>query len=86
MTLENQTSAGVHVTGVLHVHSTYSYDGKESLLSLRNFLVEKGISFCCLTEHTDYLTLEEAQRFAQECRALSTGTFLFIPGEKNTPQ
>jgi len=62
------------------MHSTYSYDGKENLLSLRDFLVERGISFCCLTEHTDYMTVEQAQRFAQECKALSTGTFLFIPG------
>ncbi len=68
------------IQGVIHMHSTYSYDGKESLFSLRDFLVEKGISFCCLTEHTDYMTVEQAQRFAQECKALSTGTFLFIPG------
>ena len=80
MTLENKASNGVKIQGVIHMHSTYSYDGKENLLSLRDFLSGKGISFCCLTEHTDYMTVEQAQRFAQECKALSTGTFLFIPG------
>ena len=68
------------ITGVVHVHSSYSYDGKESLLSLRDFLVSKGISFCCLTEHTDFLTVEQAQLFVQECKALTTSSFVFIPG------
>lgn len=68
------------VTGVVHMHSTYSYDGKESLQSLRDFLMNKGVSFCCLTEHTDYMTLEQAQLFVQECKMLSTSQFVFIPG------
>lgn len=70
----------MEVKGVVHVHSAYSYDGKESLLSLRDFLVSKGVSFCCVTEHTDYLTIEQAQLFVQECKALSGSQFMFIPG------
>lgn len=66
--------------GVLHVHSTFSYDGKVSLEKLRDLFVANGLSFCCLSEHTDYLSVAQAQQFAQQCRALSTGTFVFIPG------
>jgi hypothetical protein len=68
------------IKGVIHVHSTYSYDGKESLQSLRDFLTKKDIAFCCLTEHTDQMTLEQAQLFVQECKMLSTSQFVFIPG------
>ena len=68
------------VKGVIHIHSTYSYDGKESLQSLRDFLIGKGIQFCCLTEHTDQMTIEQARLFVQECKSLSGSQFLFIPG------
>lgn len=68
------------IKGVVHMHTTYSYDGKESLYSLRDFLMEKGIHFCCLTEHTDKMTVEQARVFVQECKALSGSQFLFIPG------
>lgn len=62
------------------MHSAYSYDGKESLQSLKDLFMQKGITFCCLTEHADELTLEAAQRFVQECRSLSGSQFVFIPG------
>ena len=64
----------------MHAHSTYSYDGKETLSSLKDFLLSKGVSFCCMTEHTDELSLEKAQQFIQECKALSGSQFVFIPG------
>jgi len=70
----------MEIKGVVHVHSTYSYDGKESLASLKDFLMGKGISFCCLTEHTDFMTVQQAQMFVQECKALSGSQFVFIPG------
>lgn len=70
----------MEIKGVLHVHSTYSYDGKESLVALRDFLLSKGVSFCCVTEHTDHLTIEQAQLFVQECKVLSGSQFMFIPG------
>lgn len=70
----------MEIKGVIHVHSTYSFDGKESLASLKEFLMSQGISFCCLTEHTDQMTIEQAQMFVQECRSLSGSQFVFIPG------
>jgi len=70
----------MEIKGIVHVHSTYSYDGKESLASLKELLMEKGLSFCCLTEHTDEMTMEQAQMLVQECRTLSGSQFVFIPG------
>lgn len=68
------------IKGIVHAHSTYSYDGKESLRDLKDFLMAKGISFCCVTEHTDKMTIGEAQMFVQECKALSGSQFVFVPG------
>jgi hypothetical protein len=68
------------ITGVAHVHSRYSYDGKLTLLQLRDLLVSEGHSFCFMSEHTDALTKEEAIQFVQECKALTTSSFVFIPG------
>lgn len=66
--------------GVIHVHSTFSYDGKVTLTELRAQLTAAGYSFACMTEHTDELTLTKATEFVRECRALSDDTFVFIPG------
>lgn len=68
------------VTGVLHCHSTYSYDGKLSLLELKDFYREREVSFVCMSEHTDKLTPEEAEAFVVECRELSDESFVFVPG------
>lgn len=70
----------LNTTGLIHVHSTYSYDGKESLVNLKQFLVTHGINFCCLTEHTDFLTKEKAESMVKEAKALSDENFIFIPG------
>ena len=66
--------------GVLHMHSTHSYDGKLTLRELKTFLVSKGISFACMSEHTDTLDAESAGSFVSECNALSDERFVFVPG------
>lgn len=68
------------IKGIIHCHSTYSYDGKESLVNLKQFLIERGIRFCALTEHTDFLTKESAAEMVLEAKALSDENFVFIPG------
>ena len=62
------------------MHSTHSYDGKVSLAELRERLEAAGVSFACMSEHTDYLDAEQAKAFVEECHALSDKHFLFIPG------
>ena len=62
------------------MHSTHSYDGKVPLAELKTLLKGQGISFCCMTEHTDEMTPEGAHAFVEECRELSDETFVFVPG------
>lgn len=67
-------------SGILHVHSTYSYDGEVSLAQLRVLCERVGIQFVCLTEHVEGLSEERIQEFVRECHERSDATFLFIPG------
>lgn len=67
-------------TGIMHAHSSYSYDAKMSLSEIKELCQKNGVQFVCMTEHTDELTLERAEDFVRECDALSDETFLFIPG------
>lgn len=66
--------------GVSHVHSSYSYDGKNTLKELRGAFLARGIRFALMSEHTDGLESGAARRFIQECRSLSDGEFVFVPG------
>lgn len=66
--------------GALHLHSTYSYDAKVPLKDLKHLFRAHGLSFACMTEHTDEMTPVAADAFVAECRALSDDTFVFVPG------
>lgn len=70
----------MQLQGVIHVHSTHSYDGKLSLAELKTLFQSQGLQFACMTEHTDYLSHEFAQAFVEECAALSDESFVFVPG------
>lgn len=68
------------VTGILHAHSTYSYDAKLSLSELKALCKKNGLQFICMTEHVDRLDAERARSFVEECAALSDESFCIIPG------
>jgi predicted metal-dependent phosphoesterase TrpH len=68
------------IVGILHCHSTYSYDGKMTLKELRDLFVSRGVRFVCMTEHADEMNPEMARAFIRECDTLSDTTFKFIPG------
>lgn len=70
----------MNITGIIHCHSTYSYDAKLSLTELRDLARANGLSFICMTEHVDEMTKEDAEAFVKECEALSDDSFRFIPG------
>ncbi len=70
----------MEIKGILHCHSTYSYDAKLSLSELKELLQKNGVRFVCMTEHTDELTKERATEFIAECERLSDDSFLCIPG------
>lgn len=70
----------MELKGIIHCHSTYSYDAKLSLVELKELCQKNGVKFVCMTEHTDELTHERAMEFIEECKKLSDNNFLFIPG------
>ncbi len=70
----------MEVNGIIHCHSTYSYDAKLSLTELRELFLKNGVRFVCMTEHVDELTSEQAATFVSECALNSDEQFLFIPG------
>lgn len=67
-------------SGILHVHSRYSYDGKLTLSEIKSLCLDRGVHFVCMTEHTDELTASEANAYVEECRSLSDKDFVFVPG------
>lgn len=66
--------------GIVHCHTTYSYDGKLELAELCDLLRREGFDFVALTEHTQGLTAERYRELVDHCRAESDGRFLAIPG------
>ena len=70
----------MELTGILHCHSTYSYDAKLSLRELKELCQKNGVRFVCMTEHVDEMTKEQAEAFIRECEALTDESFRFIPG------
>jgi hypothetical protein len=70
---------GVQV-GVLHVHSDYSPDGRDSLESLYEWAADRNISFLGLTDHAEDFELDLWEDFVEHCRELSTDRVRLIPG------
>lgn len=69
-----------HRVGVLHLHSDYSHDGRDSIESLRDFATERGISFLGMTEHAEDFDAERFARYVRHCRAASDAAVTIIPG------
>lgn len=67
-------------TGVVHVHSRISYDGRETIADLASFFRKRGRNFMCITEHSDGLSQEDMDRIVEECRRVSGPDFLALPG------
>ncbi|MDY6971067.1 MAG: PHP domain-containing protein [Thermodesulfobacteriota bacterium] len=64
----------------MHIHTDYSYDGRDSLQDVAQLARRKGYSFLLLTEHNDVFDDEKMRRFVAECERLSTTDFTIIPG------
>src|SRR3989475_11051387 len=67
-------------SGIIHVHSTLSYDGEHSLAELASFGRKCGYSFIGMTEHSDTFDDAKMKALVEECRRLSDGEFLLIAG------
>jgi len=66
--------------GVVHVHSNYSHDGRDSLASLATFAAERGIGFIGLTDHAEDFSEARWREYVAECDAASTDGVRLIPG------
>lgn len=67
------------ITGVLHVHSTYS-DGEFSLPELRDLFLAEGCRFICMSDHANAMDESKVARYVEECRELSDARMQFVPG------
>lgn len=70
--------------GVLHVHSTMSYDGQHPLSELAEAARRRGYDFVAMTEHSDTLDQARLSDLADQCQALSRTDLLLIPGVEYT--
>lgn len=66
--------------GVIHMHSVYSHDGKDSLESMHEDCVTRGIQFVGMTDHAEDFTSDLFDEYVQHCDAVSSQEVLFIPG------
>ena len=69
-----------HYAGLVHAHSTYSFDGHLSYPELKEFFLTKGLSFASMTEHIEYLDQGQIDGIIADCRKYSDKDFVFIPG------
>jgi predicted metal-dependent phosphoesterase TrpH len=66
--------------GYIHVHSNYSFDGKNSIEDLAEFFKAKAYRFICLTEHADDFNQAKMTSFVNECAKYSISSFTVVPG------
>lgn len=66
--------------GIIHVHSDYSHDGRDSLEGLREFALEREIAFVGLTDHAEDFDEAIFDRYVRHCRSLSDERVTLIPG------
>ena len=66
--------------GAIHIHSTYSRDGRDTLPDLRRFAEDRGLGFLGLTDHAEDLDPAIFESFRQECAELSDERVRLIPG------
>lgn len=67
--------------GAGHVHSNYSYDGRCSLTEIARLFQERGAQFVLIADHAEKgMTADRYVELVRECAALSSETFLMVPG------
>ena len=66
--------------GIVHVHTDYSHDGRDSVEHLRDVALERGISFIGLTDHAEDVSVGQFEDLVARCRASSDGRLTIIPG------
>jgi hypothetical protein len=66
--------------GIIHIHTTYSYDGTLSISDFVNLAKKGNIDFIVLTEHAEDFDDKKMQLFINDCNKATHEDFLVIPG------
>jgi hypothetical protein len=64
----------------VHLHTVWSHDGRDTLETVHAFARERGIAFVGITDHAEDFDRPRFERFAAECRRVSTPEVHLIPG------
>ncbi len=67
-------------TGILHAHSDTSYDGHLALPDYVRIATLRGLSFVCLTEHSESVTHSQYSGYVEACEVHSSEACILIPG------
>lgn len=67
-------------TGIVHVHTAYSHDGRDEIPDLARWATERGIQFIGITDHAEDLDEDSWNELVAECAAHSSDRVLLIPG------
>ena len=73
-------SGATGLRGIVHAHSTRSYDGKHDYSQLRDIFTGLGLQFACMTEHIEYFRQRQIDLVLEDCARHSDSRFLFVPG------
>ena len=68
------------LVGSVHVHSSYSHDGCDSLRRIRTWAERAGLRFVAMTDHAEDFDASRFGEYTAECAALSDGAVSIIPG------
>ena len=66
--------------GIVHVHSDYSHDGRDSLEELRAACEGRGIGFVGMTDHAEDFDEATFDRYLEHCDRLSDGVVRIFAG------
>ena len=67
-------------TGVIHLHSVYSHDGRDPIPDLVRTLAGQGFDFCILTDHFEDFDARSLDRYRAEIAAVNAdGDFMVVP-------
>jgi hypothetical protein len=66
--------------GIIHVHSSFSHDGHDSVEALRDFAKARGIGFIGLTDHAEDFDAHRYAEFSARCSEASNETVRIFPG------
>jgi len=66
--------------GIIHVHSTFSHDGENTLEEIAIFTKKLGYNFVGITEHSDTFDSVKMNDLVKECKRLTDDDLIIIPG------